>query len=251
MTLCFAALIKILKICSKPKVYNKTLCGAVAKTIDEYYGNILEADDGAVSHLLSCDYNLSPENIVEPAKKVAFSKVSKGMTTFVLPLLDTDKLPLGVLALRSIALSSVTESGAEIGRMKRATLESATSFDPADFLANIFLYTAVTVENKSGKNSIDLVDASFVEGFEAQRASIKLESDAIIEPVELDRTLKDSDFDAVFRKVQCDDELNLKNKSGLNLYYLDISDSAFDYMALNEYLFRLGPLTMEIMQQML
>lgn len=46
MTLCFAALIKVLKICSKPKVYNKTLCGAVAKTIDEYYGNILEADDG-------------------------------------------------------------------------------------------------------------------------------------------------------------------------------------------------------------
>ena len=90
MTLCFAVLIKVLKICSKPKVYNKTLCGAVAKTIDEYYGNILEKDDGAVSHLLSCDYNLSLENIVEPAKKVAFSKVSKGMTAFVLPLLDSD-----------------------------------------------------------------------------------------------------------------------------------------------------------------
>ena len=105
MTLCFAALIKVLKICSKPKVYNKTLCGAVAKTIDEYYGNILEADDGTISHLLSCDYNLSPENIVEPVKTIAFSKISKGMTTFVLPLLDTDKLPFGILALRSMALS--------------------------------------------------------------------------------------------------------------------------------------------------
>ena len=145
MTLCFAALIKILKICSKPRVFNKTLCGAVAKTIDEYYGNMLEADDGTVSHLLSCDYNLSPENIVEPAKKIAFSDVSKGMTKFVLPLLDVDKLPLGVLALRSIALSSVTEPDAEIGRMKRSTLESSTAFEPADFLANIFLYTAVTV----------------------------------------------------------------------------------------------------------
>ena len=237
VTLCFAALIKVLKICSKPKVYNKTLCGAVAKTIDEYYGGILEADDGTVSHLLSCDYNLSPENIVEPAKEIAFSKVSKGMTKFVLPLLDADKLPLGVLALRSIALSSVTEPDAEIGRMKRSALESATAFDPADFLANIFLYTAIAVENKSGKDTIDLVDKSFVEGFEAQRTSIKLEPDTIIEPVELDRTLKDSDFDAVFRKVQCDDDLDLKNKSGLNLYYLDISDSAFDYMALNEYLF--------------
>ena len=155
----------------------------------------------------------------------------------MLPLLDTDKLPLGILALRSMALSSVTESDAVIGQMKRSTLEAISVFDPADFLANIFLYTAVAVENKSGKDTINLVDQSFVEGFEAQRASIRLEADAIIEPVELDRTLKDSDFDAVFRKVQCDDDLNLKNKSGLNLYYLDISDSAFDYMALNEYLF--------------
>lgn len=119
MTLCFAALIKVLKICSKPKVYNKTLCGAVAKTIDEYYGNILEADDGTVSHLLSCDYNLSPENIVEPAKTVTFSKVSKGMTKFVIPLLDADKLPLGVLALRSMALSSVNEPDAVIGQVKQ------------------------------------------------------------------------------------------------------------------------------------
>lgn len=237
MTLCFAALIKVLKICSKPKVYNKTLCGAVAKTIDEYYGNILETDDGTISHLLSCDYNLSPENIVEPAKTIAFSKISKEMTTYVLPLLDTDKLPLGILALRSMALSSVTESDAVIGQMKRSTLEAISVFDPADFLANIFLYTAVAVENKSGKDTINLVDQSFVERFEAQRASIRLEADAIIEPVELDRTLKDSDFDAVFRKVQCDDDLNLKNKSGLNLYYLDISDSSFDYIALNEYLF--------------
>ena len=237
MTLFFAVLVKVLKICSKPKVYNKTLCGAVAKTIDEYYGNMLEVDDGTVSHLLSCDYNLSPENIVEPAKIVSLSKVSKGMTTYVIPLLDADKLPLGILALRSIALSSVIEPDAEIGKMKRSALESATAFEPADFLANIFLYTAVAVDNKSGKDTIDLVDKDFVESFEAQRTSFKLVSDTIIEPVELDRTLKDSDFDAVFRKVQCDDDLDLKNKSGLNLYYLDISDSAFDYMALNEYLF--------------
>lgn len=237
MTLCFAALIKILKFCSKPKVYNKTLCGAVAKTIDEYYGNILEADDGTVSHLLSCDYNLSPENIVEPAKLISLAKVSKGMMKYVLPLLDADKLPLGVLALRSIALSCVTEPDAEIGKMSRAALASATCFDPADFLANIFLYTVISVENKDGKATIDLIDKTFVEGFEAERESIRLEADSIIEPVELDRTLKDSGFDAVFRKVQSDDDLDLKNKSGLNLYFLDISDSAFDYMALNEYLF--------------
>ena len=34
MVLCFAALVKVLKVCSKPKVHNKTLCGALVKTID-------------------------------------------------------------------------------------------------------------------------------------------------------------------------------------------------------------------------
>ena len=47
--------------------------------------------------------------------------------------------------------------------MKRSALESATAFDPADFLANIFLYTAVAVENKSGKDTIDSVDKAFKE----------------------------------------------------------------------------------------
>lgn len=45
MVLCFAALIKVLKECSKPKVYNKTLCGALVMTVNEYYGGILEVND--------------------------------------------------------------------------------------------------------------------------------------------------------------------------------------------------------------
>lgn len=34
VVLCFAALIKVLKECSKPKVYNKTLCGALVMTVN-------------------------------------------------------------------------------------------------------------------------------------------------------------------------------------------------------------------------
>ena len=70
MVLCFAALIKVLKECSKPKVYNKTLCGALVMTVNEYYGGILEANDSAVSRLLSCTDNLSPADVIEKAKKI-------------------------------------------------------------------------------------------------------------------------------------------------------------------------------------
>lgn len=237
MVLCFAALIKVLKECSKPKVYNKTLCGAVVKTIDVSVGEMMEVDDGKVSHLLSCEHNLSPEDIIKPAQSISSAKVSVGITKYVFPLLDMNKLPLGILALRSMVLSNLSEDKALVGQRTRKDIETATGFDPADFLADIFLYTVLSVENKDGKDTIDSVNTDFVNSFETDRDSFKIEPNEIIEMMELDCTLKDSDFEAVFHKVQTDDALNLKNRSGLKLYYLDISDSAFDYMPLNEYLF--------------
>ena len=84
MILCFAALVKVLKICAKPKVYNKALCGALIKTLDEYYGNILEVDDSLVSRLLSCDVNLSPANVILPARNIPVEKISRGMEQYVI-----------------------------------------------------------------------------------------------------------------------------------------------------------------------
>ena len=80
VVLCFAGLIKVLKFCTKPKVTNKALCGAVIKTIDDYYGDLLEVDDSKVSRLLSCTDNLSPVDVVEPARFVKPAHVSAGMT---------------------------------------------------------------------------------------------------------------------------------------------------------------------------
>lgn len=237
MTLCFAAFVKVLKECSKPKVYNKILCGAVVKTIDVSAGEMMEADDGKVSHLLSCEHNLSPEDIIKPAQNISTAKVCMGMTKYVFPLLDMNKLPLGIIALRSMVLSNLSEDNALVGQRTRKDIEAATGFDPADFLADIFLYTVLSIENKAGKDTIGLVTEDFVNGFESERGSFKIGSNEMIEMMELDCTLKDSDFEAVFHEMKIDDTLNLKNKSGLELYYLDISDSAFDYMALNEYLF--------------
>lgn len=83
MTLCFAAFITILKICAKPKVYNKTLCEAVVKTVVEY--TVIGTDPGQISHLMSCDYNLSPKDVIQPVRDTALSKISSGMNKYVLP----------------------------------------------------------------------------------------------------------------------------------------------------------------------
>lgn len=237
MTLCFAALIKVLKICAKPKVYNKALCGAVIKSLDEYYGGILESDDSTVSHLLSCDYNLSPADVIEPMQKANMLALSQGMEKYVIPLLDPDLIPLAILSLQDMALSTVSSDEAKIGRLSRAELVLKVSFNPADFFADIFYFVTTGIENKAGKGTIDKVNEDFVNSFENSKGNLTIEETVIVATQELERTLDDDDFEAVFREVKHGEVLSLKNKSGISLYYLDISDSAFDYMALNEYLF--------------
>ena len=234
MTLCFGALIKVLRICSKPKVYNKTLCEAVIKTLDVYYGEIIGSDDSLVSHLVNCGQNLSPDDVIIPMRTASLPAISKGMSQYVIPLLNEEMIPQAILALQEMALSTVSDNG-KIGSMSKAELAYKVVFNPADFFADIFHFTATAIENESGKDDIDKVTKEYVTNFDGSR--ITLEENKIVAGEELDITLDCDGFEAVFCKVDHDAALSLKNKSGISLYYLDISDSAFDYMALNEYLF--------------
>ncbi len=231
MTLCFAAFITVLKICAKPKVYNKTLCEAVVKTVVEY--TVIGTDPGQISHLMSCDYNLSPKDVIQPVRDTALSKISSGMNKYVLPLLKAEMIPQAILALQDLALSTANDS-TKIGSLTKAELAYKTVFEPADFFADVFYFTATEIENKTGKNDIAEVTEEYVKGFDENL--ITLEECKILDTEELDITLDCDGFEAVFRKVDHDETFTLKNKSGIGLYYLDISDSAFNYEALNEYL---------------
>lgn len=177
MKLCFAALVKVLKICAKPKVYNKVLCGALIKTIDECYGNILETDDSLVSHLLSCDANLSPKDVIIPARSISVEKISKGMEQYVIPLIDENLAVLAILALKSMVLSTVESNNAKIGLMSRYDLSIKKSFVFADFLADIFIFTVTKIENKSGKSTISHITATYIKEFKPYEDSIQIELD--------------------------------------------------------------------------
>lgn len=170
MTLCFASFIKVLKICAKPQVYNKTLCEAVVKTLDVYTGNILGSDDTQVSRLVSCKNNLSPDNIVKPMRKREPQSLSTGMRAYVIPLLNADMLPYAVLALRDMALSTVKDDNRNIGSIRRADLALNVPSNPADFFANVFHFTATEIDNKKGRDDIEGVTNEYVNSFCAEDA---------------------------------------------------------------------------------
>lgn len=236
MVLCFASFIKVLKFCALPRVYNKTLCEAVVKTIDFYYGGILGSDDPKISRLMSCDKNLPPTEVVLPVRGADPVQIAKGMAEHLVPLIDPKKMKRAFLALQDLALQSTTEETVRFGRMRRGDLAIMSAFDPADFFADIFIYAAGYVDNDIGKGTIGLVTKAYVDSFEQYEGNVRIGTADVVEPQELQCTLSCDDFEAVFKKVNHGERLNVQNRSNINLYYLDISDSAFDYMALRDFL---------------
>lgn len=236
MKLCFGTFIRVLKICAKPNVYDKTLCTAVLKTIDSVYADSIKDDGPTISKLLSCKYNLNgiPADKGLQADVVA---IANGMANEVIPLLDEDRVPLAILALRSMVQDSVESDNASIGKIKKAEIISAKTVIPSAFFANIFLYTVVSVKNRSGEEFIDKVTEEYVLSFSSRKSEIQLYTEEVIENLKLECTLGDLNFDDVFKRVDDNSSLGLKNQSGLNFYYLDITDSAFDYMPLSDFLF--------------
>jgi hypothetical protein len=234
--LCFGTFIRVLKICAKPNVYDKTLCAAVLKTIDPTYADLIRDDGPTISKLLSCKYNLNGIPIDEGLQADVVA-VANGMANEVIPLLDEDKIPLAILALQDMVRDSVESDSVTIGKIQKTEIVNARAVIPADFFANIFLYTVVSVKNRAGEASIDDVTEEYVSGFSSKRNEIQIHTEEVIENQRLECTLGDINFDDVFKRVDDNSSLGLKNQSGLNFYYLDISDSAFDYMPLSDFLF--------------
>jgi hypothetical protein len=233
--LCFGAFIKVLRICAKPHVYDKTLCPAVIRTVDPSYADTLANNRGAVSRLFSCNGNLTVSQ--DKVEHADINLIADGMAREVIPLLDEDKIPLAILALQDMVQSSVDSDNVPIGKLKKSEIVNARLVRTADFFANIFLYTATAVRNDEGLATIGDVNEDYVLGFSSRKNEIQINSEDIIENQELECTLEDPSFDDVFKRIDDNSSLRLKNQSGLNFYYLDISDSAFDYMPLNEFLF--------------
>ncbi|MCM1530468.1 MAG: DUF1837 domain-containing protein [Alistipes sp.] len=231
MVLCFASLGNILYLCSKPDTTQKLLVSRIFSSINWEYGDSLETNDTAVSKILSCDTGLSPK-----VKKDISGKDIDDIVDFidadVLPLLDDNKHNIILAALKDLITNSDISDDI-IGSRTRGYIISSDNHDVCRTIADILYYTVSYVNNRKGKDTISQINEEYIHTIEAQ---LSKPIDMIVENTELKKTITDSNFENVFSHFDSDAALDLSNQCGIDMYYLDISNSAFDYYELCKYL---------------
>ena len=172
--LCFGTFATILKICMAKRVTQKQLCGTMLLSIAPTYD--IRSEDGTVSDLILGKKNLSPV-VTDAAPDVDARDISVFFKEKVLPMLDSNKNSLIVLALKDIIASDSTiepETIVEkVNNMTKEDIVSCNSFVLEDFLAGIFLYTVLNVENRNCENSVREITDEYIQSFETQKKSIK------------------------------------------------------------------------------
>ena len=236
MVLCFATLVKILLLCSKQGTKQKVLCARLLSSINYKYGYELEADESTISKLMACKVGLSPDEIVNVMHVVEFENVKSNISANVVPLLDRNVLPCGLVALKHIIDNGGFDSNSVIGNKTVDEITKLTNVDIADCITNLLYYTVVGIHNTEGASTIKLVTKEYVHGFQSQAESVSFVRDSRSAPTELSKTLVNSNFNDVFTKVRSKAALELSNRSGIEMYFLDIAESCFDYCELSDYL---------------
>jgi len=171
--LCFGTYATILKLCKAKSVTQKWLCGTVLLSVAPSYD--VRTDDGTTSDLILGKKNLSP-NVTDFAPTVDARTTSNYFKQNILPLLDGNKKSLIVLALKDIIASDNTIEPdtivEKVNGMTKETIARRDAFVLDDFLAGIFLYTVVNVENRNCEESVKEITDEYIQFFDAQKTSI-------------------------------------------------------------------------------
>lgn len=175
--LCFGTFMTILKLCKAKSVTQKWLCGTLLLSIAPSYD--IRDDDGTVSDLLKGKKNLS-SHVTEPALTADKKELAECFNTRILPLLDGNKRSLIVLALKDIIDSDDTIENDTIieivNDMTKEDIINRNAFVLGDFLAGIFLYTVLNVDNKNSEESVKEITEEYIESFEDQKINVIFQS---------------------------------------------------------------------------
>jgi len=171
--LCFGTFATVLKICMAKRVTQKRLCGTILLSIAPDYD--IRSDDGTVSDLILGKKNLSPY-VTDVAPTADARAASNYFKQNILPLLDSNKKSLIVLALKDIIASDDTIEPdtvvEKVNDMTKKNIAGRDAFVLEDFLAGIFLYTAVNVENRNCEENVKKITDEYIQSFEAQKTNI-------------------------------------------------------------------------------
>lgn len=174
--LCFGTFATVLKLCKAKSITQKWLCGTLLLSIAPTYD--IRHDDGTVSDLLKGKKNLS-SNVTQPALAVDKKELAESFKTRILPLLDGNKRGLIVLALKDIIDSDNTienDTVVEIvNNMTKEDIINRNAFVLGEFLAGIFLYTILNVDNKNSEESVNEITEEYIESFEDQKINVILQ----------------------------------------------------------------------------
>jgi len=171
--LCFGSYATVLTLCKAKSVTQKRLCGTILLSIAPNYD--IREDDGTTSDLVRGKKNLSPI-VTENAPTVDLRTVADYFKHNILSLLDSNKRSHIVLALKDIVASDDTiEPDTIVERvngMTKATIAGRDAFVLEDFLAGIFLYTVVNVENRNCQENLREITGEYIQSFDTQKTSI-------------------------------------------------------------------------------
>lgn len=171
--LCFGTFATILKICSAKRISQKLLCGTMLLSIAPTYD--IRGEDGTVSDLILGKKNLSP-NITDKAPTVDPRAVSNYFKQHILNMLDSNKRSLIILALKDIIASDNTiepDTIVEIvNGMTKKSIVRRDAFVFEDFIAGVFLYIVLNVENRNCEDSVKETTTEYIQSFEDQKMDI-------------------------------------------------------------------------------
>ena len=257
MRLCFGTLARILRVCRKTVVTDRQLVSAMTKTIDPDCKYADGKNGQAVSRLLNCRGEFSKTEISDEAgisakgerdetnSKVALlapdvataDLVPKFIDT-VLPLLDEDKKKPAVIALLEIITADQTLVGANKSKFEKCLgaskeqLCNEACIVLSEFLAGLFLYTAVLVENRFDDRFVDTIDNevvpskkpkqyNFTEAF-AKAIVEKTSNITVVDEREPEPVHGDNDWSAECGDEICPEILDYISPSGVTNKFISI-----------------------------
>ncbi len=237
--LCYASLLKVLYHCKPYNVSQSLINGTMLLILDDYED--LTGDDNAASRMATGHRNVSSEAGAE-ARNVEVSIVVDYFRDNVIPLLNKAKIKTAILALRDILAADNSIPGdtpiyLESFKTKDEIINE-TVFDPAELIANVFLYTVANVKSSELKNEIKEVTDEYLNSFTPMIDSISLRKNKVSSTASIQKTIKDKNFNGIFNEVKHSEALALKNNNELRVFHLNVINNKFSDRELKRFLLR-------------
>lgn len=237
--LCYGSFLKVLFLCKQHTVAQKFLNGKMLQFIDSNYD--LMDDDNAATTMSKCNRNIPP-NVVACARTVDVGTIIGNFREEVLQTLDRAKIKTVILAILDILGDDTTIPGdTEIflrSHRTKSEIIKETVFDPAEFLANIFLYSVINVKSTECKDSITEITAEFISQFDKCQDKISLKKSTLLATPMIGKTIKKDSFEKVFVEVRHSESLPLKNNNELRIFHLNIANGKFEDRDLKRFISR-------------